>query len=195
MLIPPRAITGVVLCGGEGRRVGGADKPLLPLEGKPLVAHVLDRLTPQVGQLVISANRSLNDYRHFGHLVIADDMPGCGPLGGLASVAPHVNTSWLFCCPGDAPLLDRTLVARLAGTLTATDLAVYPHDSARAQYLFLLVRTESCRGLPAYLAGGGRSVHGWLETVGARGVPMPELAESFANVNDSAALVRLSTGN
>lgn len=193
MLILPPEVTGVVLCGGEGRRAGGADKPLLPFDGRPLVAHVLERVTRQVAPVIISANRSLPEYRRFGHPVITDDVAGCGPLGGLASVAPHVTTPWLFCCPGDAPLLDEALVARLASALDETDHAAYPHDGDRAQYLFILVRTASCHTLARYLAGGGRSVRGWLETVGARAVPMPEIGSSFANVNSTDTLEKLKT--
>lgn len=193
MRMLPRDVTGVVLCGGEGRRMGGADKPLLRLGDEPLVAHVLERMRQQVACTLISANRSLDDYRRLGPPVITDDVAGLGPLGGLASVAPHVTTPWLFCCPGDAPLLDDALIARLADTLGETDHAAYPHDGLRAQYLFLLLRTASCHTLSGYLAHGGRSVHGWLATIGARAVPMPQIAASFANVNSADALEKLKT--
>lgn len=195
MVIPPHDITGVVLCGGEGRRMGGVEKPLLPLHGRPLVAHVLERLRPQVGSVIVSANRELETYRAFGHPVVVDDIPGLGPLGGLASIAPHVTTPWLFCCPGDAPRLDGDLVARLSSECDDACTAVYPHDGERPQYLCALIRTEACSSLVPYLDGGSRSVHGWLEVIGARAVTMPELAKSFVNVNTADALAKLKAEN
>ena len=195
MLIPPRDVTGVVLCGGEGRRMGGVEKPLVPLHDRPLLAHVLDRLLPQVGHVLVSANRELDAYRALGHPVVSDDVPGLGPLGGLATVARHVTTPWLFCCPGDAPRLDAGLVSRLAAALRDEVVAVYPNDGERKQYLFLLVRTSACRSLTTYLDGSARSVHGWLARVGARAADMRDIANSFTNVNTTDALTRLSTDN
>lgn len=195
MLIPPRDVTGVVLCGGEGRRMGGVEKPLVPLHDRPLLAHVLDRLLPQVGHVIVSANRELDAYRALGHPVVSDDVPGLGPLGGLATVARHVTTPWLFCCPGDAPRLDAGLVSRLAAALQDEVVAVYPNDGERKQYLFLLVRTSACRSLTTYLDGSARSVHGWLARVGARAADMRDIANSFTNVNTTDALTRLSTDN
>lgn len=191
VLIPPRDITGVALCGGEGRRMGGMEKPMLPLHGRPLVAHVLDRLAPQVGRVIISANRELDAYRALGHPVISDQVPGLGPLGGISSVAPHVTTPWMFCCPGDAPRLDTALVARLASATDEEIAAVYPDDGTRRQYLFLLVRTSACRSLTAHLDGGARSVHGWLARNDAHAIAMHDLGPSFANVNDPLELERL----
>jgi molybdopterin-guanine dinucleotide biosynthesis protein A len=195
LVIAPHDITGVVLCGGEGRRMGGVEKPLLPLHGRPLAAHVLERLRPQVGPVIVSANRELKTYRAFGHPVVVDVIPGLGPLGGLASIAPHVTTPWLFCCPGDAPRLDGGLVARLASECDDARTAAYPHDGERPQYLFLLVRTAVCVSLTSYLEGGSRSVHGWMEEIGGRAVGMPELAKSFVNVNTTDALAKLKTDN
>lgn len=192
VLIPARDITGVVLCGGEGRRMGGVEKPLLPLHGRPLIRHVLDRLEPQVGGVILSANRAHETYRTFGHAVVSDLTAGQGPLGGLAAVAPQVETPWILCCPGDAPRIDRTLASRLACAVGAPDVAAYPHDGERGQFLFLLLRTATCTSLTGYLAGSNRSVHGWLAGIGAREVPMPDIAGTFTNVNDPAGLAWLA---
>jgi molybdopterin-guanine dinucleotide biosynthesis protein A len=175
--------------------MGGANKPLLPLNGTPLVSHVLDRLSPQVGTVIISANRDLESYHAFGHPVIADETPGLGPLGGLASVAPQVTTPWIFCCPGDAPRLASDLVARLGSACDEHCEAAYPHDGERPQYLFLLVRTAACTDIAAHLRDGGRSVHGWLDAVRARAVAMSVITGSFANVNSSHTLAELGTDN
>lgn len=191
MLIPAGDITGVVLCGGEGRRMGGVEKPLLDLHGKPLVAHALERLVPQVGRVIISANRELDAYRQFGHDVVSDVEFGLGPLGGLLSVVPQVNTPWLFCCPGDSPRLAEDIVARLGGACTGAAGGAYPHDGSRAHYLCLLVRTPTCSTLKSYLDSGLRSVHGWLGMHDTAEVSVPELRETFVNVNTPDELLQI----
>jgi molybdopterin-guanine dinucleotide biosynthesis protein A len=171
--------------------MGGVEKPLLALESRPLVMHVLERLCPQVGPVFVSANRELETYRSLGHSVVVDEVAGLGPLGGLVSIVPHVTTPWIFCCPGDAPRLDGGLVARLASACDDACAAVYPHDGERAQYLFALVRTEAFRSLPPYLARGTRSVQGWLASIAAGAVEMRDLWSTFVNVNDPHALEAL----
>jgi molybdopterin-guanine dinucleotide biosynthesis protein A len=176
-------ITGVMLCGGDGRRMQGLEKPLQLLDGTMLVAHVRARLAPQVSPIIISANREPSTYAQWGDEVIADRTPGLGPLGGLASVIPHVRTPLLFCCPGDAPFLDGQLVARLRLALDDDAEVAVPHDGERPQHLFLLARTSIGAQLDAYLQQGGRSVHGWLDTVPTRIVPAADIADSFRNIN------------
>ncbi len=193
MLILPRDVTGVMLCGGDARRMGGVEKPLLLWHDRPLLAHALDRLLPQVGHVIVSANRELDTYRAFGHRVVSDDVPKLGPLGGLASAERHVTTPWVFLCPGDAPRLDTALVSRLAAATTGSTTAVFPHDGERGQYLFLLVRTAAIVSLASYLVDGARSVHGWLATIGAKAVDMREIASTFTNVNTADALAKLTT--
>ena len=184
-------ITGVILCGGRGHRMGDVEKPLQLLHGRPLVQHVRDSLTPQVGRVIISANRERARYAEFGHDVVPDASEGLGPLGGLGSAAAHVRTPWIFCCPGDAPLLDRTLVPRLMASVSEAHDGAVPHDGERAQHLFLLVRTHRCQTIAAQLAAGHRSVHAWLTTLRVHHVPMPELSASFCNVNTRHELAQL----
>ena len=110
-------ITGVLLCGGEGRRFGGREKPLLELRGQPLAGHVLARLVPQVTEVVISANRRLADYSQLGYPVVSDRSSDQGPLAGILAAAEAVTTPLLFVCPGDSPFLPRDLVGRLSERL------------------------------------------------------------------------------
>lgn len=204
-------IVGAILCGGGGRRMGGAEKPLTILNGKPLVKHVRARLAPQVSRLLISANRETAQYAQWGDVVIADDTldggPAYGepthggPLYGVRAVLRHLlhdgddTTRLLFCCPGDAPLLDRRLVARLASAMTSTDAdVVYPHDGQRAQHLFVLLRVSDAlaTSLDDYLASDERSVHGWLERCRSTSVDASDIASSFANVNTPQDLADLA---
>jgi molybdopterin-guanine dinucleotide biosynthesis protein A len=197
-VIDRAAITGVILCGGDARRLDGVDKPLLPLGDRPLVAHVHERLAPQVARVLVSANRSRDAYAAYGDAVVPDAVPGRGPLGGLATILASPSlcaTPHLFACPGDAPFLDPSLVSRLAHALEDADAdAAIPHDGARAQHVFLLLRVHAApqrAGHPAhrppsasaYLDTGARSVHGWLATRRLVVVDATDLAPSFVNVN------------
>jgi len=188
-------ISGVVLCGGSGSRTGGADKPLLELAGRPLIAHVLERLTPQVDEVVISANRHRGAYSALGVPVIADAVAGQGPLAGIAAAAPVCRGELLFFCPGDAPALGSDLVGKLAARLrngAGTADAVIPHDGTRDQVLFLLVHRRAVGSVATYLTAGGRSVHGWLETLHILRCPIGEAAQ-FVNVNTMADLAALES--
>ena len=175
-------ITGLILCGGRGQRVGGADKPLLDFHGRPLVARVAATLAPQVRQLLISANRNAETYRDYGP-VVADALPDyAGPLAGIVAALEIVTTPLLFACPGDGPNLPGNIVTRLAAGLNSGAAAV-AHDGQRRQPLVLLLRADCLPSLKRYLESGQRSVHGWLETLDAREVYIGE-EDAFRNIND-----------
>ena len=177
-------ITGLILCGGRGQRVGGADKPLLEFQGQPLVAQVAAMLAPQVQQVLISANRNPQRYGAYGS-VVADALPDyAGPLAGISAALDIVTTPLLFACPGDGPNLPGNIVSRLAAALKSSEAAV-AHDGKRRQPLYLLLRTDCRASLKRYLESGQRSVHGWLETLDASDVQIAE-TDAFRNINDPA---------
>lgn len=193
-MIPAAAITGVILCGGEGRRMGGAEKSLAMVGGMPLVGHVRARLSGQVGAVIISANRDLPAHAAWGDPLVSDREPGLGPLGGLISAMETVVTEWTFCCPGDAPLLAGTLVRQLAEAMESAQAEVaMPHDGERSQQLFLLLRSDLRHSLREYLARGGRSVLGWTETLKCAVVDASTEQASFLNVNTEEELQRASS--
>jgi molybdopterin-guanine dinucleotide biosynthesis protein A len=180
-------ISGVILCGGEASRMDGVDKPLQLLDGIPLVQHVRRRLAPQVGEIVISANRNHDAYRAIvGNDAILNDLQANqGPLGGIETALGHVATPLLFCCPGDAPFLDEKVVKRLMDGLAmspASNVAV-PYDGDRTQHLFLLLRTSTKDSLENYLRSGNRSVHGFVATCHPTIVDCTDIRESFRNLN------------
>ena len=126
-------ITGLVLCGGAGRRIGGQDKGLAPFRGTPLVEHVIKRLQPQVGQIILSANRNLSRYQTWGFPVFPDtDCSGQGPLSGILTGLLRCDSPCLAIVPCDAPFLPGDLVTRLCGALLQqrADVAL-AHDGAR----------------------------------------------------------------
>jgi molybdopterin-guanine dinucleotide biosynthesis protein A len=189
-LLSRDAITGVVLAGGQGRRMGGVDKGLVVLDGRPLVAWVLDRLAPQVGALVINANQNVERYASFGHPVVPDAVSGfAGPLAGLHAALTAAATDWIVTAPCDSPFLPVDLVARLARAAASSDatLAVartfdQPHP------VFALVRRSVRPHLEAFLAAGGRKIDAWYASLAVVEVPFDDEADAFRNINTAAEL-------
>jgi molybdopterin-guanine dinucleotide biosynthesis protein A len=194
-------ITGVVLAGGRGSRMGGVDKGLQVLEGKPLVQHAIERLAPQVGPLLINANRHLETYAGFGLPVVADveaDVAGFpGPLAGMLAALAHCTTPWLVSVPCDTPRFPLDLVARLAAAAEAADVEVVmplTHDEAGAaqpQPVFCLLRRELHAPLAAFLASGRRRIEAFTATRRQVQLPFPDHA-AFFNANTAEELDRLT---
>ncbi|MEZ5598376.1 MAG: molybdenum cofactor guanylyltransferase MobA [Pseudomonadales bacterium] len=181
----PPAITGVILCGGSGRRVGGTDKPLLPFHGRPLVDWVAASLGPQVGDIVLSANRNQARYAQWGKVVTDAPLDSRGPLTGILRALQQCPGDWFAAVPGDAPLLNAHIVARLALQAPADGIAV-AHDGTRLQGLHLVLHRALRAQLEACLDGAQRSVQGWLRSLPRRRlcvVDCTDIATSFLNVN------------
>ena len=166
--------------------MGGSDKGLLPLAGRPMVEHVIEALRPQVGSIVLSANRNQQLYARYGYPVIADDLGSYhGPLAGVASALRQRAPGFLVTVPCDAPLLPSDLVARLLAGCEARDAdAAVAHDGQRLQPIFLLLRGRVAPSLEAYLEGGGRRVDAWLDRLRTVVVDFGDQAAAFVNVND-----------
>ena len=160
-------ITGFILAGGRGARMGHADKGLQRFNGKPLIAHVIERFAPQVSTLVINANRNQESYRQWGWPVCSDDLRGFeGPLAGLQTGLRHCTTPYLATVPCDSPFLPADLVARLSAALTETDadIAIAVSGSSerrRTQPVFCLMKTAVLPSLNVYLEAGHRKVQDW----------------------------------
>ena len=183
---PRESITGLVLAGGLGRRMGGEDKGLVPLAGRPMVAHVLEALRPQVGTIVVNANRNHERYAAFGHPVMADAVGGyLGPLAGVLTALQRSTTEFLVTAPCDAPLIAPDVVGRLylACASAAADLAV-ASDGQRQQPVFLLLRATLAPSLEAYLAGGGRKIDAWFAQLRVAEADFSDEPDTFVNVND-----------
>ena len=181
----PVRVTGLVLAGGQGRRMGGVDKGLQVLRGRPMVEWVLDRLRPQVADVIINANQNQAEYARYGARVVADEIGGfAGPLAGLhAGMKANVHP-FLVTVPCDSPFLPPDLVARLHAALVAkhADLAVaktgdQPHP------VFALVRESLAGHLAQFLAGGGRKIDAWYASLKVVEVPFDDEAEAFSNIN------------
>lgn len=178
------AITGLVLAGGLGRRMGGADKGLSLLAGRPLLAHVLERLRPQVGAVLINANRSGEAYAGFGHPVIADRIAGfAGPLAGLEAGLAACTTELLLSVPCDSPFLPADLAERMLARMQATTADIVVAESGgRLHPVFALARADLLDGLSAHVASGGRRMLDWLDTQRWAACPW-ETDAPFTNIN------------
>ena len=184
------AITGVILAGGLGRRMGGVDKGLQLLDGKAMVRHVAERLAPQVGQLLINANRSQNEYGALGYPVIGDLIPNfAGPLAGLHAALSVATTPLVVTAPCDSPYIPEDLVTRLHQALLASDapLAVATADG-RLHPVFCLCQTTLLPALTHYLESGGRKLAQWCDEMGAVEVDFSDQAYAFRNFNTLADL-------
>lgn len=181
-------VTGLVLAGGLARRMGGEDKGLALLAGHPMIEHVLDALRPQVGTVLISANRNLDRYAAYGCPVVADTLAGhAGPLAGVASALQHLATEYLLTVPCDAPFLAPDLASRLhAACIAAGAEAAVASDGRRVQPVFLLLGAGVAPSLQAYLDGGGRKVEGWLATLRMAQADFGDAPDCFVNVNEPA---------
>ena len=183
----PEEITGVVLCGGSGARLGDADKPMTNIRGRRLIDYVTAALTPQVARLVISCGHDPAPYEALGYPTVADLRPGDGPLGGIVSVLPHIETDWILTHPGDAPFADASLVARLAPAAQANGIVV-PRAGDYRQNLVLLMSRPKAEALARFYGDGGRAVKDWLDDHEVESVDMTDVADSFFNVNTAADL-------
>jgi molybdopterin-guanine dinucleotide biosynthesis protein A len=184
------AVSGVVLAGGLGRRMGGVDKGLQLLHGKPMVAEVLARLAPQVSEIIINANQNREAYEKFGHRVVADAVSGfAGPLAGLHAGLQAAAHPLVVTAPCDSPFLPHDLVSRLKNELQENDLAVaktgdQPHP------VFALVRKSVLPNLEAFLQKGGRKIDAWYSALKFVEVRFDDQPDAFRNINTLEELNR-----
>lgn len=178
-------ITGVILAGGQGSRMGGLDKGWISFQGQPLVQHVLNRLQPQMqGPILISANRTLEAYQALGYPVVVDEVSGFqGPLMGLLSALRASQTPWTLCVPCDTPFLPEDLLARLYAAVQAeqADIA-FACDPEQSHPVVALLRSSLADDLSAFLHAGERRMMAWYRRQHCVAVTFPQ-AQAFLNLN------------
>lgn len=184
---------GVILAGGLGRRMGGADKALVPLGGRPLIAHVIDRLSPQVAELAINANGPAERFAAFGLPVLPDPLPDHpGPLAGvLAGLdwAAAAGADWIVTAPADTPFLPGDLVPRLMLAAEGRRMAVAATDRVHPVCgLWPVARRAALREA---IAAGTRRLTDWTEAEGAGIAPFPAtVPDAFFNVNTAGDMAQ-----
>ena len=187
-------VTGLILAGGQGRRMGGIDKGLQPFRGRPMVEWVVERLAPQVGALLINCNQNLDAYARLGHAVVPDRIGGfAGPLAGLHAGLGEARTPLVATAPCDSPFLPPDLVSRLRAALEAqqAQLAV-ARTGTQPHPVFSLCRRDLLDHLSEYLAGGGRKIDAWYAALRVAEVAFDDEAEAFANINTREELESLA---
>jgi molybdopterin-guanine dinucleotide biosynthesis protein A len=198
LIISPENITAVILAGGLGRRMGGVDKGLQLIHGKPMVRQVLDRLQPQVGKVLINANRHLDEYKGFSVPICSDSISGyAGPLAGIHAALLQTDTAYLVSVPCDSPLLPNHLVSRLSFAMSehkADAAVVVTGNSEQRQRhpVFLLLKSDVRSSLERYLNNGGRKVDDWLASLNCVDVPFDD-ETAFTNVNTPEDIQALIT--
>ncbi|NGX14944.1 molybdenum cofactor guanylyltransferase MobA [Wenzhouxiangella sp. XN24] len=194
-------VTAVILAGGRATRMGGTDKGLVELCGRPMIEHVLAALEPQVEHMVINANRNLERYAAFGRPVVTDaDGAFLGPLAGLSAGLGAATTDLVLTVPCDCPLLVPDLAHRLHAAMQQQDAEIaVPFDGERLQPVFALVQRKLADSLAAYLAAGDRKIDLWFARHRLARVDFSDCPENFVNVNDpaerSALEARLMAGD
>lgn len=185
-VVPVHQVTAVVLAGGRGERMGGLDKGLIPLNGRPMVQYVLQALRPQVGQILINANRNQAQYAEFGYDVVPDRVGEYfGPLAGMLSAMRVATTPLILTVPCDSPLVAADLGQRLLGALIREDAEISAaHDGTRLHPVFAALRRDLWSSLEAYLAGGERKIDRWFARHRLAIADFSDCAENFLNVNN-----------
>jgi molybdopterin-guanine dinucleotide biosynthesis protein A len=193
MIIARNDITGLILAGGRGSRMGGVDKGLQPYRGRALAAHALERLRPQVGPLMVNANRNLDRYRALGIPVWSDEVPGyAGPLAGMLAGLAHCQTALLATVPCDTPNFPRDLVVRLTHGLQSADADIavaYTRSGEELfpQPVFCLMKASLREALAAFIAAGELKTGSFAEGQRNARVVFDQDAEFF-NINTPAEL-------
>jgi len=178
-------VTGVILAGGQGRRMGGVDKGLRELRGKPLIAWVLERFAPQVDEVLINANQNLDVYARFGPRVISDEIGGfAGPLAGLQRGLGEASHPLVATVPCDSPFLPSDLVARLAAAMQAAQAQLAVARTGQQPHpVFCLCRRDVAPHLTRFLADGGRKIDAWYATLAVVEVAFDDEPDAFSNIN------------
>jgi molybdopterin-guanine dinucleotide biosynthesis protein A len=189
------SISAVILAGGLATRMKGADKGLILLHQKPLVQHVIERLKPQVNEIIINANREIATYQTFGYPVLQDEVEDfLGPLAGFSLGLQHAKHDYVLTVPCDSPLLPLDLAKRLMNALTEheADIAVASSDN-NTHPVFSLCKKSVLPSLTAYLQQGERRVSAWQKSQKYIEVDFSDCNDAFTNLNSFEDLARLTS--
>ncbi len=192
-LVSTAEITGVIIAGGKATRMGGMDKGLVPLAGKPMIRYVIDALRPQVAELLINTNRDLDAYRSFGFPVVSDHIPGyLGPVAGITTALEASTRDLVLTAPCDAPLLPPDLATRLHEQMLESGAAIcVPHDGTRLQPLFGLYHRSLAADMRRFLHHGDRKLLLWLELQAFATADFSDRPEGFNNINAPEDLTKI----
>lgn len=179
----PQGITGVILAGGQGSRMGGEDKGLVSLNGLPLYQHVLARLRPQVDEVLISANRNLHLYASSGCPVVSDSFPDfAGPLAGIFSALQAARSEWVAFCSCDTPTIPSDYIARLWAEKGSAN-ALWVRTTQRDHPTLALIHRSVAADLEIFLNHGDRKLILFLQQQMGHSVLFEDDESCFRNIN------------
>ena len=186
-------ITGIILAGGQARRMGGQDKGLIELAHKPMIEYVLNSIEPQVDDIIINANRNQAVYGRYGFAVVADQIGGyCGPLAGMASGLQAAKTPFVVTVPCDSPLIPDDLVQKLYSTLQDEDAEICTAlSNGRLQPVFTVMKTEVLSSMLDFLNNGERKIDKWFEQHRLAIADFSEQPDTFININSAEELAEI----
>jgi molybdenum cofactor guanylyltransferase len=186
---------GVILAGGRATRMGGEDKGLVLLGGRPMVAWIAAALAPQVDALIINANRNIDRYAALGYPVVPDALAEFqGPLAGMASAMQAMGPRDLVTAPCDSPFVPPDLVARLRRSRATAGAGIaVAHDGGRLQPVFALISCSLRASLEAFLARGDRKIDLWFEQCGYATADFSDCQRTFININSPDELRAIET--
>ena len=177
-------ISGLILAGGQGARVQGKDKGWLKYQGVHLITHQIKWLTDQVEQVIISANRNINDYKKLGHEVVTDDSAGySGPLQGIKCGLEACSTDWLFVQPVDMPNLPLNFINSEVKVLDGKSSVYYFATTERDHFLSMLINVHSLSELSRFISSGNARVRDFLKQMKAVRVETQLPENRFLNLN------------
>ena len=183
-MIDSSAVTGLILAGGQARRMGGMDKGLVEIYGQTMCQRVINLLAPQVGEILINANRNQDRYRTFGTQVVPDYLSGyLGPLAGLASGMMSAQTPWVITVPCDGPFLNEDYVTRMMQQVNMETNIVVARDSVRHQPTYMLAQTSLVDDLKTFLEGGDRKIDRWFVKHNYTTCDFSDSPDCFININ------------
>ena len=183
-------ITGIILAGGQARRMGGQDKGLISLAGKPMIEYVLKAIEPQVDTIIINANRNQSLYEKYGFPVVADQIDGyCGPLAGMASGLEQAKTPFVVTVPCDSPFIPDDLVHKLYLTLQHEDAEICTaRSNDRLQPVFTLMKSELFNSILDFLNNGERKIDKWFDKHRLAIADFSDQPDTFININSTEEL-------
>ncbi|MBV1881396.1 MAG: molybdenum cofactor guanylyltransferase [Pseudomonadales bacterium] len=195
LVITKKDITGLILAGGKGTRMGGVDKGLVSLKENRLIDRAVQHLSPQVSQLFISCNRNIETYQSLGYETVQDFYyKDCGPLSGIYNALLQCQTPYLAVVPVDSVSIPTDLVMRLSSVINSRERGCsYAHDGERTQPLFALIFTQLREDLDDFLSRGERRTHAWMRQHDAISVDFSDEQSAFTNINDLETLNRWNT--
>ncbi|PPA30853.1 molybdenum cofactor guanylyltransferase MobA [Aeromonas jandaei] len=179
----PFPVSAVILAGGRATRMGGEDKGWVELAGRPLIAHVLERLRPQVDEILINANRSHDRYQALAPVISDDNRDYLGPLAGMQVGLAAARHDWVLFVPCDGPALPPDLMSRFRAALTPTTGLVVAHDGDWLQPVVALLHTSLLPSLSAALAEGERKIDIWFARHNMAVVSFADQPDAFINLN------------